>query len=433
LTSDAAPSNTAGAVTDLVPLLPDELAALLAEAGEPPYRGRQVFAWVHARRATSIDAMTDLPKALRAWLGTRCLVSRIEPVEVLSSADGTRKLLFDDGAGGLYNSVIMPSPDRVTLCISSQVGCRMACGFCLTGCMRFRRNLTAAEIAGQVLAAARILDAEGAVPEPAHREAERIRSGSQERGAGRSERSWNLRDATVGVPATPEPPGGARRSGTGAGPAPGGPQPGRTRPAHVSNVVFMGMGEPLDNFDEVVRAVRLITHREGLRVAPRRTTVSTVGLLPEMRRFLEAGTGASLALSLCATTDEVRSRVVPASRRYPLDAVVDALRGMPLPHGHSYTIEYQLIPGVGASVEDARRLSRMLSLFPNKVNLIPFNPWPGAPFREPTPAEVEAFRAVLAEKHHRVTVRWSRGRDIGAACGQLGGGERRGPEGGETR
>jgi len=337
---------------DLLPLLPEELACLMPE--EPPYRGAQVFKWVHARGVTSFDAMTDLPLALRASLAEKYMISRLEPVEVLRGADATRKLIFDAGNGRPFTSVLMPGPDRVTLCVSSQVGCRMGCAFCLTGRMRFHRNLKAAEIIGQVHAAARILSVEG------------------------------------------------------------GPR------SRISNVVFMGMGEPLDNLEEVLRAVRVITHRLGLRVAPRRTTVSTVGLVPAMRQFLQAGTGASLAVSLCATTDEARNRVVPVGRRYPIGSLLDTLASMPPPHGHHYTIEYQLIPGVGASVEDARRLSRMLARFPSKVNLIPFNPWPLAPFREPTQAEVEAFRAVLAAKHHSVTVRYSRGRDIGAACGQLG-------------
>jgi 23S rRNA (adenine2503-C2)-methyltransferase len=339
--------------TDILPLLPGEIAALLAPWGEPPYRGRQVFEWVHARGAASFDVMTSLPKALRSRLDGECAITRIEPVSVLESRDGTRKLVFEAPGGGRYNAVLMPSEDRTTLCISSQIGCRMGCAFCLTGRLRFVRSLTASEIVAQVHAASRLV----------------------------------------------------------------------TPPARVTNVVFMGMGEPLDNLDAVVRAVRVITHRDGLRVAPRRTTVSTVGLLPAMREFVEAGTGASLALSLCATTDEARTAVVPAAKRYPLEATAEALRSMPLPHGHRYTIEYELIHGVGASIEDARRLSRWLARFPSKVNLIPFNPWPGSPFRRPTEDEVEVFRRVLEDKHHLVTVRWSRGLDIGAACGQLDGGD----------
>jgi len=350
MSSPIAPGETTP--IDLFDRLPDEIGALLKPMGAPPYRGMQVFQWIHQKDAASFEAMTNLPQDLREWLTANALLSRLEPVEVLDSADGSRKLLFDAGGGRRYSAVLMPSTDRVTLCISSQVGCRMGCRFCLTATLGFQRNLTAAEIVGQVHAAGRLL------------------------------------------------PAGSR----------------------VSNVVFMGMGEPLDNLDAVMRAVRIITHREGLKVAPRRTTLSTVGLLDRLPEVVESGTGVSIALSLCATTDDIRGDVVPASRRHgDLQALVDTLVRLPLPHGHSFTIEYTLMAGVGDSVEDARRLSRMLALFPNKVNLIPFNPWPGAPFQRPSDAAIEAFRRVLADKNHRVSVRASRGLDIGAACGQLDG------------
>jgi 23S rRNA (adenine2503-C2)-methyltransferase len=227
----------------------------------------------------------------------------------------------------------------------------MGCAFCLTGRLRFVRSLTAAEIAGQVLAASRLL-------------------------------------------------------------------PPRRR---VSNVVFMGMGEPLDNLAEVRRAVRLITHREGLAVAPRRTTISTVGLVPQLREWLESGTRSSVAISLCATTDEARAAVVPIGRRHPIAELAELLRAIPPPHGHRYTVEYQLIRGIGDTLADARRLSALLARFPSKVNLIPYNPWPGSPFSEPAPGDVEAFRRYLEDRHHLVTIRVSRGREIGAACGQLDG------------
>jgi len=340
-----------GAPLDLVDRLPDEIAAFLAEQGEPPYRGLQVFQWIHDRRVATFDEMTNLPKRLRETLAGTATLSRLEPETILDSSDGSRKLVFATPEGDRYHAVLMPSEDRVTLCISSQIGCRMGCRFCLTGRLGRVRDLTASEILGQVHAAARLL----------------------------------------------------------------------TPPARVSNVVFMGMGEPLDNLDAVLRAVRVMTHREGLKVAPRRTTVSTVGLLTRFPELVRAGTGASIAISLCATTDEARNAVVPVGRRLGLEALGEALRANPLPHGHVYTIEYQLIRGIGDSVEDARRLSRMLARFPSKVNLIPFNPWPGSPYERPSMEAIEAFRRVLEERNHRVTVRWSRGQDIGAACGQLEG------------
>ena len=337
---------------DLFDRSPEEISALLRPMGAPSYRGMQVFQWIHRKDAASFDAMSNLPEDLREWLTANACLTRLEPVEVLDSVDGSQKLLFDAGGGRRYSAVLMPSADRVTLCISSQVGCRMGCRFCLTATLGFQRNLTASEIVGQVQAAARLL------------------------------------------------PAGSR----------------------ISNVVFMGMGEPLDNLDAVLRAVRIITHREGLRVAQRRTTLSTVGILDRLAEVVESGTGVSIAISLCATTDDVRGDVVPASRRHGnLQALVDTLVRLPLPHGHSFTIEYTMMDGVGDSIDDARRLSRMLALFPNKVNLIPFNPWPGAPFRRSSDTAIKAFRRFLADKNHRVSVRTSRGLDIGAACGQLDG------------
>lgn len=349
---------------DLLDRLPEEISALLSRNDQPPYRGLQVFQWIHDRRAATFDEMTNLPKSLRASLAEVATISRIEPERILDSADGSRKLVFATSEGDRFHAVLMPSDDRVTLCISSQIGCRMGCRFCLTGRMGRVRDLTAPEIVGQVHAAARLL----------------------------------------------------------------------TPPARVSNVVFMGMGEPLDNLDAVLRAVRVMTHREGLKVAPRRTTVSTVGLLSRFPELVRADTGASIAISLCATTDEARNAVVPIGRKFGLEALVEALRANPLPHGHVFTIEYQLIRGVGDSVDDARRLSRMLARFPSKVNLIPFNPWPCSPFERPSLEAIEAFKRILEERNHRVTIRWSRGQDIGAACGQLEGTTRAtGPEGDTER
>ena len=334
---------------DLCGFLPDEIADLLSPLDDTPYRGTQLFSWIQARRVTNFDEMTNLPASLREQLSRMFTISRMEPAEVLASEDGSSKLVFDVGDGSV-SSVIMPSPERVTLCISSQVGCRMGCRFCLTGTMGRTRNLTPADMVGQVLAASRLV----------------------------------------------EPP------------------------ARVSNVVFMGMGEPLDNLDNVIQAIRIMTHREGLRVAPRRTTLSTVGLLPRLRDFLAAETGASIALSLCGTTDAQRTGMTPVGKKYGLEDTVKALRDMRLGHGHRYTVEYLLIRGHGDSVDDARRLSRMLAHFPSKVNLIPFNPWPGSPLQRPTNRAVEEFRRFLVGKNHLVTVRESRGIDIGAACGQLG-------------
>ena len=333
---------------DLLDRLPQEITDLLASHGQPPYRGMQIFQWIHDKKTADFESMTNLPKDLRNILVEKATISSLEPVAILDSKDGSRKLVFEVEQGRQFSAILMPSLDRVTLCISSQIGCRMGCQFCLTGTMGRVRNLTAAEILGQVHAAIRL------------------------------------------------------------------------SPQRVSNVVFMGMGEPLDNLEAVIRAVKIITHREGLKIAPRRTTVSTVGLVPKLVEFIESGTKASIAISLCATTDEARNKVVPIGKKYWIEALISALEANRLPHGHVYTIEYQLISGVGDSLEDARRLSKMLARFPSKVNLIPFNPWPGSPYKRPTEEAIEAFKKILEARNHTVTIRHSRGQDIGAACGQLG-------------
>lgn len=336
---------------EILSLLPDELASLPALKGEPPYRGQQVFSWIHEARVYDFPSMTNLSMALRQQLAADLTIFSRKPVEIQNSRDGSKKLIFETPEGDHYSAVLMPSPERNTLCISSQVGCRMNCGFCMTARLGFKRNLTAAEIIGQVHSGASLL----------------------------------------------EPP------------------------ARISNVVFMGMGEPLDNFDEVLRSVRVITHRKGLKVAPRRTTISTVGLIDRVTDFVAQDTGASIALSLCATTDEARNRIVPQGRRYDLEDLIGGLARIRLAHGHVFTIEYMLIRGVGDSLSDAKRLSAMASRFPSKINLIPFNPWPGSTFERPTSEAIETFRQFLESRNHTVTVRMSRGQDIGAACGQLDG------------
>ena len=335
--------------TNILGLLEEEISRYLEPLGEPPYRALQIFSFVHRHGAQSFDEMTNLPKWLRAWLDERFCISRLEPKQVLLSKDGSSKLIFEVD-GEQFTSVLMPEDDRVTLCVSSQVGCRMGCKFCRTGQMRFKRNLRRDEILSQVIAGSKLLE-EG------------------------------------------------RR---------------------ITNVVFMGMGEPLDNLENVEPAIKVISHREGFRVAPRKVTVSTVGLLPELNRFVEAQTKSSIAISLCSPKDSVRSKFVPVAKKYPLQALVSTLKGLRLPYGHRFTIEYLMIEGVGDSIEDAKELSRLLAHFPAKVNLIPFNPWEGCAFRRPEQAKIQRFYEYLKSKNHIVTIRESRGQDIGAACGQLG-------------
>lgn len=341
------------------------IEALVTAAGEPKYRARQIFKWLHNRGAASFEEMSDLPKAFRAraaglWkIGTLCVSeSRV-------SSDGTIKYRLDTGLGDFVEAVYMPSDRRNTLCISTQVGCAMGCDFCLTGGMKLGRNLSAGEIVDQIRAVAADLRA-------------RLHHGG----------------------AASEPPRPPNRG-------------------YVSNVVFMGMGEPLHNFEETKRAVEILTDPEAYGFSTRHVTVSTCGLIPEIGRFGREVT-AKLAVSLNATTDEVRSRIMPVNRKYPLADLIGSLRSYPLKPGWRLTFEYVLLAGVNDSEADARRLVRLLNGIPCKVNLIVYNPHPASAYDTPAPGAVARFHTILLDKHMSAFIRESRGGDICAACGQLG-------------
>lgn len=328
--------------------MPHTLRRWFAEREEPAYRLRQVLAWVYAARATSFAVMTNLPRELRRELEQCFTLAWPRPAEVWRSSDGTRKLLFVLSDGAAIESVLIPDPPRLTLCVSSQVGCGMGCQFCATARLGLRRNLSAAEILAQVLAAQELL-------------------------------------------------------------APG---------QRITNVVFMGMGEPLANYQNLVQALEVLLSDWGLGFSGRRVTVSTVGLLPQMRRLVSE-TPVQLAVSLTGTTEEQRSALMPVNRRYPLEALVEACRALPLPQRRRITFEYVLLAGVNDRPEDADRLAALLRGVRAKVNLIPFNPFPGAPFDRPRDVVVEQFRERLLARRLFASVRRSRGLDVQAACGQL--------------
>jgi 23S rRNA (adenine2503-C2)-methyltransferase len=290
--------------------------------------------------------MSNLSKDLRRELAESASISRLVPEVVEVSRDGTRKYLFRLADGNTVESVLIPEEDRNTLCISSQVGCAMACEFCLTGTFRLTRNLTTAEIVNQVCAV------------------------KQE--------------------------------------------------TEVKNIVFMGMGEPLANLDNVVRALRIITCDDGLQFSTRRVTVSTSGLVPEMDRLGREVT-VNLAVSLNATTDEQRDRLMPINRKYPLKELLAACKRFPLPARRMITFEYVIIKGVNDFLDDAKRLVKLISGIPCKVNLIPFNEHEGCAFRKPEQQAIDAIHSYLLAKHFTVITRSSRGTDISAACGQLKG------------
>jgi len=324
----------------------DELESFIAGCGKERYRAKQIFKWLYQKDAVNFGEMTNLSREFRKQLEESAGISSLVPETVEVSRDGTRKYLFRLADNNAIESVLIPEEDRSTLCISSQVGCAMACEFCLTGTFRLARNLTTAEIVNQVCAVKKEVE--------------------------------------------------------------------------LRNIVFMGMGEPLANLDNVVRALRIITAPDGLQFSTRRVTVSTAGLVPELDMLGKAVT-VNLAVSLNATTDGVRSRLMPINRKYPLRVLLDACRRFPLPARRMITFEYVMISGVNDTLEDAKRLVRLISNIPSKVNLIPFNEHEGCSLRKSDQDTIDLFHRYLLDKHVTVITRASRGDDISAACGQLRG------------
>lgn len=322
--------------------------------GEKPFRARQVMPWIYQRGVNDFGEMTDLAKSLRARLQQEAVVSTPELVAEEVSADGTRKWVLRLEAGNAVETVFIPEADRGTLCISSQVGCAMDCQFCATATQGFSRNLSAAEIIGQVWYAQKAL---GAIP----------------------------REGRI-----------------------------------ISNVVFMGMGEPLANFDNVVTAIRILLDDLGYGLSKRRVTVSTSGLVPFMDR-LHREVDTALAVSLHAAVDGLRNEIVPINRKYPLSELMAACRRYTAERERQMHIvyEYVMLDGVNDSAQDARNLARLLAGMPAKVNLIPFNPFPGTQYKRSHPEAVNVFAQILRDKKIITTVRKTRGDDIAAACGQL--------------
>jgi 23S rRNA (adenine2503-C2)-methyltransferase len=336
----------------LIGMLPEELEAFVVSLGEKPFRARQILSWICRRGAADIDGMTDLSRSFRERLAEAARIGLPEVLKVSRAADGTTKLLLSLEDGRTVESVIIPDEGRTTLCVSSQVGCGLACAFCLTGRLGFLRNLSAAEIVGQVIVANNYL---------------------RERGGG------------------------------------------------LTNIVFMGMGEPLLNFDEVRRALVLILSGRALSFSWRHVTVSTAGI-PEGIRRLGDEILVNLAVSLNAPDDETRTAIMPINRKYPLGALTAALFAYPLKRGRRITLEYVLLSGVNDTVGHARALARLVGGLRVKINLIPFNPFDGAPFARPDDEAVLRFQEVLLGAHLFAVVRKSKGADIGAACGQLAAG-----------
>ncbi len=351
------------------------LEKLLVESGLKKYRASQVFEWIYNRYAVSFEEMTNIALNDRMFLADHFSIPIFKILKTERSVDNTEKFLFELEDGHSIESVLIPDEDRNTLCISSQVGCAQACRFCLTGSGGFRRNLEAFEIAEQVLTVEKILAAKCAAIQ---------------------------KEETAGVP-------NAQKKGYD-----------REEPCrHITNIVLMGMGEPLANLDNVLSALEIITTEKGLGFSPRRVTLSTDGLVPEIEKLGKSGVKVNLAVSLNATSDEVRDRIMPVNKRYPIKELLAACRRFPLEPRRRITFEYVLLRGVNDSEEDARRLARLLKGIKCKVNLIPFNPFPGSGFGRPDEATVRKFQKLLLDHHYTAPVRESRGRDISAACGQL--------------
>ena len=348
--------NTGDLRRNLVGLTRDELAAEMAAFGEKPFRVKQLWHWIYQQGVTDFADMTTLSKPSRARLAETCRLDRPTVARHQVSEDGAQKWLLKVDDGHLIESVLIPEVDRGALCMSSQVGCTLTCTFCHTGTQRLVRNLTPGEIVGQFMLA---------------------------------------------------------RDGLGEWPL---PQDGQRI---LTNIVMMGMGEPLYNFDNVAAALKIIMDPEGIAVSRRRITLSTSGVVPMMHRCGEE-IHVDLAVSLHAVTDELRDQLVPLNKKYPIAELLDACRAYPgAKNSRRITFEYVMLKDVNDSDADARELVRLLKDIPAKVNLIPFNPWPGAPFECSSNNRIHAFSRIVNDGGLSAPVRRPRGRDILAACGQL--------------
>ncbi len=343
-------SMTSSARTNLVSLDVEHMASLVERLGWPAYRTRQILQWIYQHRIRDIGGMSNLSLTDRETLGREAVIERLASPTLFQSADGTKKFLFSLKDGLTVESVLIPDGERLTQCVSTQVGCTLDCGFCVTGQMGLKRNLKAHEIVDQILTAQ-----------------DQLRPGDR-----------------------------------------------------ISSLVFMGMGEPLANFDELSEALARLTDTEwGVGFPKRRITISTAGFSGRLHDV--AGLGVNLAVSLNASTSEQRDRLMPMMNRlHPLPDLLAACRAYPIPANRDLTFEYVLLQGENDAADDAVRLSRLLRGIRCKVNLIPFNEFPDSPFRRPADPVIAAFQRILRQKGYDVFVRQNRGRDVLGACGQLG-------------
>lgn len=333
---------------NLKSLSKDKMKEFVKTQGLPAYRAKQMLHWIYEKKAESIDRITELSKETREKLSGPAYISNLKLLSRQASKDGTEKFLFGLEDGESIESVLIPDKDRLTLCISSQAGCTMGCGFCLTGKIGFKRNLKAYEIVDQIIAVMKV----------------------------KSEKEKN-----------------------------------------ITNIVFMGMGEPLLNFDEVVEALKRITEFMG--ISKRRITLSTCGIAPKIPELYKKAPHVNLAISLNAADNRTRDMLMPVNRKYPIEHLLSACRKIPLSPRTRITFEYVMLDGVNDKPSDAQTLVRILRGIPSKVNLIPFNPYEGSKFKRPSDEKVFAFQKILTKAGMNAFIRKSKGQDILAACGQL--------------
>ncbi len=368
--------------TNLKSLSKDGIFDFINGLGLPRYRADQLIQWIYKKYASSVDEITVFSKDLRHTLNEHAFISNLKLEKSLKSSDGTEKFLFALEDGQTIESVLIPDRDRLTLCISSQVGCALGCRFCRTGKLGLIRNLSAYEIVDQVIAVNRIL----------------------------SHHKIPLHPLLLNPPLPPLLKGGE-------GGLPGGR--GDFVFLKITNIVLMGMGEPLANFDEVIEALWRIVLFIG--ISKRKITLSTAGIVPKIALLAEKAPEINLAVSLNATTDASRSEIMPVNKRYPLKSLVDACRKFPLQPRRRITFEYVLISGINDSSEDARRLVKLLRGIRCKINLIPLNLLEGNGLKRPSEKTVLEFQKILVQNNMTAFIRESRGKDILAACGQLRG------------
>ena len=342
--------------TDLKNLTQEQLVAFVLGLGQPAFRGKQIMGWLYRPGISEFSQMTDLAKVFRNVLEENAYISNFGDPILEKASDGCTKFGFRLDDENIVEAVLIPEPDRNTLCISSQVGCAMRCSFCLTGTMGFKRNLTPAEIVNQICAARDYLLAQP-------------------------------KEQLIG-------------------------------PDRVTNVVYMGMGEPLNNLENVLASLSIITEQKGLDLTCRRITVSTCGIVPKLRELGEKSP-VNLAISLHAVNDVTRRKLMPINDRYSLDELLEACRDFPMPKRKRIMFEYILLRDINDSDNDARELARKLKGIPCKINLLPYNESPALPYHSSGMQRLLAFQKILLDAHLTVFIRNSRGSDISAACGQL--------------